>query len=245
MDKLMHRLELRGMLGVATAFLLSVSLVALANYGFAKLYGITDILPASLYFAHAVFVGGPFAVMVLTIIMYQLRLQRKLWVLSRKDGLTGINNRRTFLESTRRRLGEGKTGVFLLLDADNFKVINDTYGHQAGDNCLKAIAFTLEGSVRQNDVVGRIGGEEFAIFLSDTTLAQAKVIGERLTKPISFQISTDQPQTFWVTLSVGAALHCPDTSLDALIAHADEALYHAKHNGRARLEVWTDLAFSA
>lgn len=119
-----------------------------------------------------------------------------------------------------------------MLDADHFKQINDTYGHQAGDICLKAISYTLSRNLRLGDVSGRIGGEEFAILLADTKPDHARVIGERLTKPIPFRVG---PAHLTVTLSIGAVITSPQTPLEVSLSLADKALYQAKSEGRARV----------
>lgn len=190
------------------------------------------------YLGHALFVGGPLILFFLTVTLFQIRLQRELWQLSRKDGLTGLNNRRTFLDLATLARSKKKKGVLLMLDADRFKEINDTHGHQVGDACLKSIAYTLRRNIRQSDVIGRIGGEEFAIYLHDTSKKQARAIGERLTMPIPFR--ADAVDHLTVTLSVGAAVSQAEYSLDDIFAQADRALYEAKLTGRARLVFWDE-----
>ncbi|WP_394180490.1 GGDEF domain-containing protein [Yoonia maritima] len=237
----MRYLEPRSVPALIARFVIAIALIALSNMSFARLHGPHDYNDPLYHIKHAIFVGGPFALFALFIMMFQVRLQRRLSILSRKDSLTGLNNRRTFLECASRRREDRTDGALLLLDADHFKRINDSYGHQAGDICLQSIAETLRRNVRRDDVVGRIGGEEFAIFLCDTTLEQAQIIGERLTKPISFH-PTDQSTEahLSVTLSIGAAVNSPDLSLNTMLANADQALYRAKAEGRARMVVWSD-----
>lgn len=179
-------------------------------------------------------VGAPFIWFFFVVMLFQVRLQRRLSRLSRKDGLTGLNNRRTFLDLAAKRNKQFQTGILLLLDADHFKRINDTYGHQAGDNCLQSIAYMLQRNLRDEDVIGRIGGEEFAILLANASVDQAHIIAERLTRPIPFKAGPDN-QHLTVTLSVGAVVTSPDRALDTLFAQADQALYRAKSEGRARV----------
>jgi diguanylate cyclase (GGDEF)-like protein len=237
----MKFLEPRSIPAVVVRFVVVVCLVTLVNMAFMRVYGLSHIVTPSYYFLHAIFVGGPFVLFGLLVIVFQIKLQRKLSFLSRKDGLTGLNNRRTFFEHADVRRQETQGGVLLLIDADNFKRINDTYGHQTGDLCLKQIAKTLQRNVRHDDIIGRVGGEEFAIFLLNTSLEQARIIGERLTKPIQFpQMKTNAARDLQVTLSVGAAVNTVDQPLDSLFARADQALYKAKADGRARLVIWHD-----
>ena len=239
MDQLIQLVAPKGWIGFFRRLTLLVGCVAIANMGFARLgddadHG--DVHSPAYYLLHAAVVGGPVIAFFLAVTVYQLRLQRKLWQLSRKDGLTGLNNRCTFFDLMEQAHAADPNGVLLVLDADKFKDINDTYGHQTGDICLKQIAYTLRRSLRQNDIVGRIGGEDYAIYLAGVSRDTARVIGERMTKPIPFRSSTDACLS--VTLSIGAAKWQHDISIDAVFARADAALYAAKKNGRARLEVW-------
>lgn len=150
-------------------------------------------------------VGAPFILLFFVVMMYQRRLQQRLSFLSRNDGLTGLNNRFSFFEIAEQRNQQIQSGILLVLDADHFKLINDSYGHQAGDYCLKSIADTLKRNLREGDVIGRIGGEEFAILLANIGPGQAQVIGERLTMPIPFYAGP-QAQYPTATLSVGAVM---------------------------------------
>lgn len=189
----------------------------------------------------ALFVGGPWVALFFWISSYQVSLQRKLSRLSRKDGLTGLNNRRTFFDLTQRPAIRAAGGVVLMMDADNFKTINDTHGHAAGDECLKAIAYRISRNLRETDVGGRLGGEEFAVYLGGVNLAQARVIAERLLTPIPYS-RPDHQDSFTVTLSIGGVVAPSKEHIDALLNKADHALYEAKQAGKARLAVWSDEA---
>ncbi|MEJ6396772.1 GGDEF domain-containing protein [Yoonia sp. 208BN28-4] len=195
--------------------------------------------PFGMIVLHALFAGGPFVIGFFVITDHQLGILRDLSLRSRKDGLTGLNNRRTFLELASRRLSAQQRGVLLLLDADHFKDVNDTYGHAVGDMCLEAIARHLKWNLRPDDVAGRIGGEEFAVLIAGVTLAQGRAIGERMVRPIPFSGGAEHPYLS-ITLSVGAAAVSPDVSLDRLLIRADEALYAAKQAGRARMMAWDE-----
>ena len=238
MDKLMNWLAPRGTLGFITRLVVLIGIVAIANLLFSAFVDDHPLHEPSYYILHAFFVGGPLIAFFLTVTVFQIRLQRKLSRLSRKDGLTGLNNRRTFFALADAARAEETNGVLMMLDADWFKRINDSYGHQAGDKCLKAISATLRSNTRKGDVVGRIGGEEFAIYLRDTSVSHASIIGERLTRPIGFQ--TDDGQTLQVTLSIGATISKKEGTLDDLFAAADGALYKAKVKGRAAMVFWDE-----
>jgi diguanylate cyclase len=161
----------------------------------------------SYYFLHATFVDGPLITFFLAVLTFQIRLQRKLWRPSRKDGLTGLDNRRTFFDMADKRRKQCSRGVLLMLDADRFKSINDTYGHQAGDSCLKAIAYLLQRNLRDGDVIGRIGGEEFEIYLQDATVEQARVIGTRFTTPIPLRATIVRTCRLPCRLALSSLLH--------------------------------------
>lgn len=231
-DWLMHVLAPRSGWGFVLRLVLLTGLVAAANMAFSLAFNEHEH-PTIYYVAHALFVGGPLIAFFLAVTVFQIRLQRKLSRLSREDPLTGLRNRRSFFDILAKIRARDGRGVLLLLDADHFKAINDTHGHHAGDNCLRSIAYTIQRSVRKEDLVGRIGGEEFAVYLRATTRGQAKVIGERLTLPISFRTASDEVLS--VTLSIGAAVCTPGRSVDETLAAADRALYDAKLEGRARM----------
>jgi diguanylate cyclase (GGDEF)-like protein len=168
-----------------------------------------------------------------------LRLLRSLSLLSRKDGLTGLNNRRTFMELAQKRLDSSGRGVLVLLDADHFKRVNDRFGHSVGDHCLEEISHRLKWNLRGDDVAGRLGGEEFAILFAGATIEQARVIGQRIGQPIPFRVEGNDDHLA-ITLSMGAVAIDPDVSLDAHLIRADDALYVAKDTGRARMVVWSE-----
>ena len=232
LDWLMRAFAPRGTFGFVVRLALLIGVVALANFAFSRAFSGYDY-PPTYFFAHAIFVGGPLIAFFLAVTVFQVRLQRKLWRLSRKDPLTDLNNRRSFFDIVQKIRATDGRGILLLLDADHFKNVNDTYGHLTGDRCLESIAYTIKRGVRKEDVVGRIGGEEFAVYLRATTKGQAEVIGERLTLPITFRSNDDAPLS--VTLSIGAVVAKPGEGIDDIFGRADRALYDAKLEGRARI----------
>ena len=155
------------------------------------------------------------------------------------DPLTGLLNRRAFLEnalSLCARQGErGQPVTMLMLDLDHFKSINDRFGHAIGDEVLRVFANAARSNMRGSDLVGRLGGEEFAVIVAEPMQFAAR-IGERLR--VSFETAGIQigEHAIGATVSIGAATsHEPVTDIAALIARADAALYRAKHDGRNRL----------
>lgn len=160
------------------------------------------------------------------------------------DALTGINNRRAFFELGEKALKQAHRQatplVALMLDADHFKSVNDTHGHAVGDLVLKDLAKTLTNTLRDVDVCGRIGGEEFAVLLPHTPLNEALEVAERLREALAARkVPLPDGNTLSFTVSVGLAmLTTEDQYLDKLMQKADLALYQAKEQGRNRVVVY-------
>ncbi len=158
------------------------------------------------------------------------------------DSLTGIGNRKLFDETFAREISEaeetGEPLTLLVADIDHFKAFNDTHGHQIGDIVLKLVADRLKRSVKGRDTVTRYGGEEFAVILPRTTLADATEVANQLRSEIakSRLVLRNRGQELGkVTLSIGVALYRPGESTDTCFQRADEALYTAKRTGRNRV----------
>jgi diguanylate cyclase len=176
----------------------------------------------------------PFVALIMAVLHRQRCLQQTLSTLATTDMLTGLPNRRAFMDRSRRALERDGRGVLLLLDADHFKRVNDQWGHGAGDAALVAIGTHLRALLRPGDILGRLGGEEFAAFLPSMPPEETRRLGPPLCAPIPV---TDASGEFTVTLSAGAASACDGASLDRLMARADRSLYRAKAEGRARLHI--------
>ncbi|BCK87021.1 hypothetical protein MIZ01_0791 [Sideroxyarcus emersonii] len=169
------------------------------------------------------------------------KLERELEQQARKDMLTGLNNRRHFfelaeLELTRARR-HGKPFSLLMLDLDNFKSVNDTYGHHIGDVALKKLGEVAMRTLREIDIVGRLGGEEFAGLLPETNGAQAQEVAERLRQEVErAAVKLEDDSALHFTVSIGlASLQAADADVDSVLKRADAALYRAKHAGRNRV----------
>ena len=162
------------------------------------------------------------------------------------DGLTGVVNRRYFLElatkEVRRALRLNHCLALALIDVDYFKHINDTYGHAVGDDALLAVTHIFQQNIREIDVFARFGGDEFVLLLPETSLTQAQIILQRLCKMLTAQQVDLSGKAVPMTLSVGIA-HVADAkdTLDALIERADRTLYHAKKAGRNCVSVQSAL----
>ncbi|MFP5440795.1 MAG: diguanylate cyclase domain-containing protein [Gammaproteobacteria bacterium] len=179
---------------------------------------------------------------------------RQLQELVDQDGLTGIANRRHFeahlAGEWSRALRGGYPLSLLMIDLDYFKKYNDTYGHQAGDDCLIVVGSVLRAhSQRSGDVAARYGGEEFAMILPATGREDAEELGWRIVRDIvAYRIPHKaSPVSAVMTASIGVATVVPSPLLTArdLVAAADEALYLAKANGRNRVEVAADVTVAA
>ena len=157
------------------------------------------------------------------------------------DALTGLNNRR-FLEThlaaaLDRAVHVGRPLSLMILDVDHFKAVNDTYGHDAGDEVLKVLAQRIRRVVRSADLVCRLGGEEFVIVMPDTPLMVAAKIAERVRLAVQselFRIDASG-RAIHVTISIGLAERAGDANPDALLRRADRALYDSKIAGRNRV----------
>ena len=160
-------------------------------------------------------------------------------VAAQTDELTGLMNRRAFYENAQLLYTQCRQNqqplCALMLDMDHFKQINDTYGHQAGDQVLRQIGGVITSSFRQADVYGRLGGEEFAVLLPNTSLDTARNIAEQLVKAISHMVAEPVKG---VTASLGvASSQTLDQDLHSLMNTADKALYRAKALGRNQVAV--------
>ena len=169
----------------------------------------------------------------------RIALEGKLRLLATTDALTGLLNRRSFME----RLGQevaraqrhGQTPTLLMLDIDHFKKINDNYGHPAGDAVLVHLGQLLKASLRNVDLIGRLGGEEFGLVLVDTNAEMAMPVIERLLEHMrQTTVTLADATNIKFTASVGSTEILWGDTVDTAIQRADEALYSAKHGGRDR-----------
>ena len=176
-------------------------------------------------------------------------LEARLFALANRDALTGLFNRHRFEEElgafiARARRYNGR-GALLLLDLDRFKPINDTLGHGAGDEMLRAVGAALSARVRDSDVVGRLGGDEFAILLLEASPEQAVArAGDLLRAVAGIRIHGREGADAWTTASIGVADVSTDDAADAseLLGRADGAMYRAKHAGGDRVATAEQIA---
>ncbi|WP_285906729.1 sensor domain-containing diguanylate cyclase [Pseudodesulfovibrio pelocollis] len=169
------------------------------------------------------------------------RLEREMKRLATTDALTGADNRHEFFRlaelELRRARRYGNPLSVLMLDIDYFKSVNDTHGHQAGDAVLKALSALVRAALRDTDIFGRLGGEEFAIILPETDLAGGALVADRLRRELGGLTVRLRDTAVNFTVSIGVSeLRDKDRLIDDTVNRADEALYRAKRMGRNRVE---------
>jgi diguanylate cyclase (GGDEF)-like protein len=181
-----------------------------------------------------------FAVIVMAMVKERGELKHK--TVSLIDPLTGIANRRAFFDETQKRLDpairDARPLVVILFDLDRFKKINDRFGHHMGDKVLRIFAEKAKANLRPNDLISRLGGEEFAAVLSSIELSAAFAIAEQIRITFASAVRKMDRELLSVTVSAGIALrHNSEAVIDSLLVRADQALYVAKARGRDRVEI--------
>lgn len=175
----------------------------------------------------------PLALLTLMTARHWRSMHTDLVFTSTTDAMTGLMNRKAFFEAVE----VAPEGALLVIDVDHFKSVNDRYGHAVGDTVLIAVADHLRKNIRETDLLGRIGGEEFGILLTGADCQYVDIVGERICRGL-IAYSEDMPTPIRVTMSIGTAYSgmAPDTP--ELYRRADQALFQAKRSGRAKLNFW-------
>ena len=178
---------------------------------------------------------------------YRRRQEARLSDLANRDALTGIFNRRYFMEEVSRSVehcsDESARGAVFFLDLDNFKIINDTLGHDAGDRVLMAIPKVIHSALRESDLLARIGGDEFVVLLPDVKQSETLRVAEKIRRCIGGYSFREGGRVFELGVSIGVALIDGKSSPQELLNHADEACYKAKARGRNAIELWSHTSF--
>ena len=164
-------------------------------------------------------------------------LKERLMTMANIDGLSGLNNRRHFSETAQdifqRAVRYHETFCVLMLDIDNFKKINDSYGHAVGDDVIRTFAMLMKSVFRSTDVIGRMGGEEFAVIMINADLDTAYKKSEEFRTLVENHMMQFDHYTFSITVSIGISALTQDTpNFDFMFNHADKLLYMAKDAGR-------------
>ncbi|MGY6269492.1 diguanylate cyclase domain-containing protein [Achromobacter denitrificans] len=182
------------------------------------------------------------AVEMVKIAMSLASVHRQLTRQSLRDDLTGLANRRGMKEWLAQHLGaDGHVGV-LLLDLDDFKPVNDTYGHAGGDKVLRVVAGRLRDLVGSGAIACRLGGDEFTVGLPDASLAELEEIARAVIDTIGQPISIDRENRVQVRCSIGIARYPEDgRNTEELLLHADHAMYTAKHSGKNQYRLWKQM----
>lgn len=169
-------------------------------------------------------------------------ITRELRTLAEIDHLTGTFNRRSFLNLLDKAASAAKRRQtdlsVLLIDLDHFKQVNDSYGHGVGDEVLCHFVAIASSCLRSEDVLGRLGGEEFAALLPGTCMADAQLIAERLRSKVAEHASPSSRGQIPLTISIGIAQCLPEEEPESTLHRADQAMYRAKESGRNRVEAW-------
>jgi diguanylate cyclase (GGDEF)-like protein len=160
-------------------------------------------------------------------------------MLSIHDGMTGVFNHAYAIKEVDSEIERAKrynvNFSLILLDVDNFKEVNDSYGHLAGDFVLKSMAHLIEKNLRTIDIVGRYGGEEFIVILPQTDLENACIAGERLRKAVALETFSHNDNVIQLTISLGIATYQNGKNTQDLIKIADDNLYKAKNGGKNKI----------
>ena len=182
--------------------------------------------------------GGSFLFFLMWKIRQLAIAQRDLSIVAATDSLTAVLNRGAFsmlveayLEQARKQ-EQTHSGALLIIDADHFKLINDRLGHDCGDQALKLIAQAIKGQLRGGDIVGRIGGEEFGVFLPGVDPSQSWLVAEAIRRRIREMDFSPGGRSCPLSVSIGGTSFSGPTTYEAIFSAADRRLYAAKSNGR-------------
>lgn len=177
-------------------------------------------------------------------------LKRKLKRHATIDDLTGVMNRRSFLDSAERALSSmnrfREQASLLMLDIDNFKSVNDMYGHHVGDQVIRGVAYILIDHVRDIDIIGRLGGEEFSIILPHTDEKEASHVADRICTEVRNTCFEDTSPPLNTTISIGVTeIQNSDDEIKHVLKRADKALYFAKNTSKDKFVLYSDLQITA
>jgi diguanylate cyclase (GGDEF)-like protein/PAS domain S-box-containing protein len=196
----------------------------------------TRVFPALVCASHVSYEGEPSIVLTFNDVTNRKEMETELVRLATTDGLTGVANRRSFMDLGEREVRRSKRYQsalsVLMLDLDYFKQVNDKHGHAAGDEVLKYVARAVIMTLRETDIVGRLGGEEFAALLPETNGARAMEVAQRLRDKIAASEIEVGEAAIKVTVSIGVTERREMDDIASMLKRADDAMYKAKTGGR-------------
>jgi len=232
---------------VAAVTSISVVVTELTLLGVYLLFGDAAFGPRTAFYTAAVIpvlVSVPVCYLTTRMALQLSRAHARLKELAHTDELTGLTNRRSFFqqaESVLEEALEAGGASLLVIDADYFKQLNDTYGHATGDAALQFITEQLSTCVRKSDLVCRLGGEEFAVLLPAMSATEAEQLADRIVKRVASRPMVWDGKIIEMSVSCGIADTRSGRDMTTLFKAADDALYAAKHNGRNRHMLYTDI----
>ncbi|ACI55094.1 diguanylate cyclase (GGDEF)-like protein [Rhizobium leguminosarum] len=224
--------------GLSAAIFVATSLSALVVLGFT----FPNDAPLPPRYAFFLLIICHFAVALFVLVLVQERAEEKLTRLANTDMLTGVPNRQHFFSSLPKSLGPGD--AFVLIDIDFFKSVNDRFGHDRGDIVLVDVARTIARSIPPSSVFGRLGGEEFSLFVRGETEASAFALAEQIREAVNTLDLVFEGKQVSTTVSAGVALWEANLTEQDIQKRADQALYSAKNNGRNRVELFTGIGLT-
>lgn len=209
-----------------------------ASYGENYVFGNSDALHSAIQLFHSAILAI-WALALVTMVNEKKCCEWEL--LATYDSLTGAHSRGAFIQTARteivRAKRNGRRPSFLLIDLDNFKRVNDSCGHDVGDELLRSFAELAQKLIRPHDIFARYGGEEFIVMMPETSEAAAACVAERFRAAAEGIVVPSADKSFGITISIGVSeVHGDDESLESAIQRADRSLYRAKRSGRNRVE---------
>ncbi|MEO6396349.1 MAG: GGDEF domain-containing protein [Devosia sp.] len=220
---------------VVSQSLMVLGIVPVDHAGLGQRIAVNIITPISVAFPVMYFLMGKMRELAIA--------HQKLIVYASTDSLTQVLNRAAFSTLVDAYLAEIRSheaqtrGALLIIDADNFKSVNDSYGHDRGDEALVKIAAAIQSMLRAPDMVGRLGGEEFGVFLPGASPDRAAIVAERIRTTVSMAEFTPRGSRHKLSVSVGGAVFQRALPFSDLFRQADQQLYSAKQNGRNRVSI--------
>jgi len=243
MVDLSDRSKLRVWVGTIVGTLLCVAVAMIvASFNFANIDQAQLRRSVAINIWLPVFLAGPLLFLLLSKIRQLAIAHEEMAVLASTDNLTAVLNRGAFTMLAEAHLAQPLEpflvgGSLLVIDVDHFKVVNDRYGHQTGDEVLRQIAICIKAKLRATDLIGRIGGEEFAVFLPGASNSQAEAIADRIRRDVIDLGLPEGNAKHPVTVSIGGTSFQEKRSYEQLFKVADLCLYEAKGAGRNQVKM--------